>query len=360
MTRQREKRLSCLKAIELDPTFADPTLPGYRMYRLKETRATIERLSATERPVSADRPDLRPGHEALRAPLGRGATVRGTLARQGFVLAPPVRTTEAAVSMSMATSPPTIHELIEAGVRSGASAALLERAQVRDATPAHPTMTMMSYEMKSAADVDLVKDYNHYYAVQLQNEPVGMLHLERLNFIPAGIERGELMSSVPLSPGEEVNISHKEWSNTSEEFHRIVTDYLEQYSEEGVVEKSELSLSTSSQNQHSSGFNMSVTASGGYGPVSVTTSMGYNVADYASASEATARQQSSEVTRKAASRTRKEHKVSFKVASAAGTEDQAVRKIKNPFDDKATANRLLSACAQVAGGPVQIWRAAHL
>ena len=218
------------------------------------------------------------------------------------------------------------------------SSAVIEQATagIAQTSPVDGAMTLMSYETKSGLGLNQVKDYNLYYAMQQQNEPIGMMHLERLNFIPAGIERGELMSSVPLSPGEEVNISHKEWSNTSEEFDRIVTDYLEHYSEEGVVEKSELSQSTSPQHQHTSGFNMSVTATGGYGPVSVTTSMGYNVADSASASEATARQQSSEVTRKAASRTRKEHKVSFKVASAAGTEDQAVRKIKNPFDDKAT------------------------
>ena len=35
------------------------------------------------------------------------------------------------------------------------------------------------------------------------------------------------MHSVPLSPSEEVNISHKEWANTSEEFQRIVTDFME-------------------------------------------------------------------------------------------------------------------------------------
>jgi len=42
------------------------------------------------------------------------------------------------------------------------------------------------------------------------------------------------------------------------------------------------------------------------------------------------------MTRKASSRVKKEHKTSFKVASASGTEDQAVRKIVNPFPDKAT------------------------
>src|SRR4029077_11478562 len=93
--------------------------------------------------------------------------------------------------------------------------------------------------------------------------PVGLLHLERLDFLPAGSERGELVYSVPLSPGEEVNISHKEWSATSEEFSTIVTDFLEAYSEEGVTEKSDISQSSSSQEQHSSGFNTGVTASGG-------------------------------------------------------------------------------------------------
>ena len=80
-------------------------------------------------------------------------------------------------------------------------------------------------------------------------EPVGLLHLERLDFVPAGIERGELVHSVPLSPGEEVNIAHKEWSNTSEEFSKLVTDYMEAYSEQGVTEKSELKQSVMAQLQ---------------------------------------------------------------------------------------------------------------
>jgi hypothetical protein len=167
-------------------------------------------------------------------------------------------------------------------------------------------------------------------------EPVGLLHLERLNFVPAGIERGELVHSVPLTPGEEVNIAHKEWSNTSEEFSRIVTDFMEAYSEEGVTEKSELTQSATAQEQHSSGLNTGVTASGGYGPVSISTSLAVNIADSSSQSEQTARNHSLTTTRKASARSKKEHKMSFKVASAAGTEDQQVRKIKNPFSDRAT------------------------
>src|SRR5690349_25144052 len=73
-----------------------------------------------------------------------------------------------------------------------------------------------------------------------------------------------------------------------------------------------------------------------WGPVSVSTSASYNVSNSASVSQQTARTQSNELTRKASSRSKKEHKTSFKVASASGTEDQAVRLIKNPFPDRTT------------------------
>ena len=43
-------------------------------------------------------------------------------------------------------------------------------------------------------------------------EPGGYLHLERLNFTPIGYERGELVYSLPLTPGETVRLSHREWS----------------------------------------------------------------------------------------------------------------------------------------------------
>jgi len=169
-----------------------------------------------------------------------------------------------------------------------------------------------------------------------ETEPAGCLHLEKLEFTPAGIERGELVYSLPLAPGEVVNIAHKEWASTSEEFERIVTDYLEEYSEEGVTEKSELAQSVNSQNQHSTAFNTGVTASGEYGPVSITATVNYSVNDSATKSEQVTRNHASEITNKASSRAKREHKVSFKVASAAGTEDQSVRLIKNPFADRAT------------------------
>jgi len=150
-------------------------------------------------------------------------------------------------------------------------------------------MTLAQYKTLANLQLAIIKDLNFAFGQRLQIEPIGLLHLERLAFIPAGIERGELMYSVPLSPGERVNISHKEWSNTSSEFERIVTDFIEVYSEEGVTEKSELAQSTTSQREHSSGFDLGVTASGGWGPVSISATANYHVSDSANTSQTTAR-----------------------------------------------------------------------
>jgi type II secretory pathway pseudopilin PulG len=170
----------------------------------------------------------------------------------------------------------------------------------------------------------------------LATEHIGYLHLERMGFTPAGIERGRLVHSVPLSPGEEVNIRQREWSRTSEEFERIVTDYLEEFSEEGVTEKTELAQSVDSQKQHSTAFNTAVSASGEAWGFSIHASVGYNASESASKSEQITRNHTRELTSKASSRSKQEHKISFRVASARETEDETVQRIKNPFSDRAT------------------------
>jgi hypothetical protein len=240
--------------------------------------------------------------------------------------------------VSPTASPIAVGSLMAWAVANGVEKAHAEQTMALAArlATAGASYTLPQFRSAALSMVTATKDANYAFEQRLQIEPVGMLHLERLAFIPAGIERGELKYSVPLAPGEQVNISHKEWSNTSEEFERIVTDFIEAFSEEGVTEKSELTQSTTNQQQHSSGFDLGVTASGGWGPVSISTTANYNVSNSASVSQQTACNQSNELTRKASSRSKKEHKTSFKVASASGTEDQAVRLIKNPFPDRTT------------------------
>ena len=161
-------------------------------------------------------------------------------------------------------------------------------------------------------------------------EPVGNLHLERIEMYPAGVERGELAHSVPMAPGETVNISHKEWSVTEKEFEDIVSDFFEGYSEQGVAEKTDVAMSTDSQSQHSTALNLGASLSASYASVTLSTSFGYTAATNDSQSKKDSRNHSMDITKKASARTKKEHKVTFKVTSVTGSEDQAVRVISNP------------------------------
>ena len=166
-------------------------------------------------------------------------------------------------------------------------------------------------------------------------EPIGRLYLERVEMSPSGVERGELLYSVPLAPKETVNITHVEWATRSEEFEKIVQDYFENYSEQGVAEKNDEAMSAESQSRHSNALNFGASVSGSYMGVTVSTNFGYTTSSDEQQSRRDSRNHSQEVTRKAAARTRKEHKVTFKVASAAGTEDKSVRVITNPSETDA-------------------------
>ena len=83
-------------------------------------------------------------------------------------------------------------------------------------------------------------------------EPVGRLHLERMEMTPVGIEHGELVHSVPLTPGETVNISQREWSTTTQTFEQLIEDYKEGFSETGVAEKTDLMQATDTESKHTS------------------------------------------------------------------------------------------------------------
>ncbi len=167
-------------------------------------------------------------------------------------------------------------------------------------------------------------------------QPIGALHLERMEMTPVGIEHGELVHSVPLTPHETVNISHREWTVTTQTFESIVTDAFEGFSETGVTDKTDLSQATESETKHSTSLdiNGSVTATYNGGAYSVTAAAATDFSTKSEARDAVKESvaHSLAVTRHASTRARKEHKVSFKVSSVAGAEDLAVRTLTNPTD----------------------------
>jgi hypothetical protein len=136
-----------------------------------------------------------------------------------------------------------------------------------------------------------------------------------------------------MTPGETVNIAHKEWSATTQTFESIVQDSFEGFSETGVVDKTDLAHAFENETKHSTSLdiNGSVTASYNGGGYSVTASL---ATDYSQKDEARNLVKDSvahsvAITRNASARTRKEHRNTFKVSSVAGTEDLAVRTLTN-------------------------------
>jgi hypothetical protein len=159
--------------------------------------------------------------------------------------------------------------------------------------------------------------------------PVGMLHLERIEMNPAGVERGELLSTIPLAPGESTAVEQKEWSVTDEELSSIVTDSLESYTENGVTEKSELAQATTSESKRNQQLGVGATLAGSYGFVTFSTTTNFSSAVEASQSRKDSRTQAVEVTQKASSRVRKERKVTIQSKTTTGSQETTTRSIHN-------------------------------
>jgi hypothetical protein len=160
--------------------------------------------------------------------------------------------------------------------------------------------------------------------------PVGMLNLERLEMTPAGVERGGLLATIPLAPKEQTFVAQKEWSVTSQEFTTIVTDSLDNYSETGVTENTQLAQSATSQVAHNNQFNVTASASGGIGFVSGSASTTFGSQDQNSTSATNSRNNSIQTTRLASARVKQSHKTTISTTTVAGTSEATTRKLENP------------------------------
>jgi hypothetical protein len=167
------------------------------------------------------------------------------------------------------------------------------------------------------------------FAINTAAQPVGMLNLERIEMTPAGIQRGELIATIPLAPGEETAVTHKEWSVTSKEFTTIVTDSLEQTSETGVTDNTDLSQSTSSQTQHATQFNITGTVQGGIPMINGSSTAGATAQDADSQSASDSIKHATSITQKASARSRQEHKTTISTTTVMGSSESSTRIMKN-------------------------------
>jgi hypothetical protein len=183
---------------------------------------------------------------------------------------------------------------------------------------------------KSALNAGLIA--NKTFESSITATPIGMLNLEKLEMTPAGVERGELIATICLAPREETSVIQKEWSVTSQEYTSIVTDSLENYSETGVTENTELAQSTTAQVQHSNQFNINATVSGSYGFVSATVSTAFSSQDANSQSATESRKHAIATTQKASSRVKQSHKTTIVTSTVTGSAETTTRTLVNPSD----------------------------
>ena len=144
-----------------------------------------------------------------------------------------------------------------------------------------------------------------------------------------GYERGELVYSLPMLPGETVRLTHREWSRTETEYSKLVSTEIETAAEEAISEKSEITQSSNTQQQHSSAYNASVNAGYSGAGFNISSSFGYNCNNSESSSRQSASKRAQDITKKASSRAKKDSKITFKVTTAYELEEQSYREIKN-------------------------------
>lgn len=197
------------------------------------------------------------------------------------------------------------------------------------ATGADQFVAIQPVAQASQQDLNQVLVANTWLDFSTGSSPIGMLNLERLEMTPDGIQRGELVATIPLAPGEQTAVTQKEWSVTSKEFTSIVTDSLENYSETGVTDNTELAQSTTSQIQHANQFNITGTVSGGIPLISGSASSNFAAQDSASKSAVDSTKHATSMTQKASSRTKQEHKVTISTTTVAGSAETTTRTLTN-------------------------------
>jgi hypothetical protein len=206
----------------------------------------------------------------------------------------------------------------------------LALAQKVASVPNEAFLTLANLTVKSAKDPARTMQLVDLFAKQLTICPVGRLHLERLEMFPIGVERGELVFTVPMAPGESTTISHKEWSVSSRGYEDVVQDFFESYSEKGVAEKTDTATASENEVHQSNTLNFGATLTGSYGPVSLTTTLGVGSASDERSSIKASSQRNREVTQKSSARVRQEHKVSIKIESKQGVDQTSFKTITNP------------------------------
>ncbi len=157
----------------------------------------------------------------------------------------------------------------------------------------------------------------------------GVLFLERMDFTPVELVKGELVYTLPLVPGEKTTVSHKEWVKSVEEFEKELATLTEEEREDAKTERTELAEATTKDEKTEHKFDTGLKVKGGWGAWSIELSAGYSYNNLKTKHSEFSSKRNREITHRAASRSREEHKITFKISREVVREDEQVRVIEN-------------------------------
>jgi len=164
----------------------------------------------------------------------------------------------------------------------------------------------------------------------LQNSIVGFVLYEKLVYTDQGIVKSDdVISQFVLPPGGQVEVATKSWSKVSLDFEETQTQLTEEEKETSVSQNREISEATSKQEQYSMNLSTSIQGHGNWGAYKVASSAAASIGAAVNVARQESTKEKQEMTDKAASRARREHKLTIKRAAEFGTEIVRSEKFRN-------------------------------
>jgi hypothetical protein len=160
---------------------------------------------------------------------------------------------------------------------------------------------------------------------------LGFMLLEGLEYKPDGIEPSmEVVKSIFLAPGEEMELTKKTWSKVELELSESTEQTRSEEKEAALSSDKELAESLNKQTQFSANMSTSVQATGTSGVYTVQAKADTTLSGARTTASVEATKQHQAMTSKAAARMQQQHKVTYGQKTQFTSEYATVEKIKNP------------------------------
>lgn len=164
----------------------------------------------------------------------------------------------------------------------------------------------------------------------LANSILGYVMYEKLAYLDKGLVKSDdVVSQFVLPPGGEIEIVKKSWSKMSMEFEETESQLMEEEAENSQSQNKEIAESSSKQQQYNLNHSSSAQGTGNFGMYKVTMNAAHSIGAAFTNTRKESTKEKQEFTKKAAARSRKEHKLTIKRSTEFGSEETITERFKN-------------------------------